>query len=69
MLTQNTLDKIVYEYQHGGVQVNHPELTTYERKALLKHLFSLPTTCPNCGGKGEVYVGNDEDYTIEPCVA
>jgi hypothetical protein len=62
MLTQNTLDKIVYEYQHGGVQGNHPELTTYERKALLKHLFSLPTTCPNA-----VYVGNDEDYTIEPC--
>jgi len=40
MLTQNTLDKIVYEYQHGGVKSNHPELTTYERKALLKH-FSL----------------------------
>ena len=69
MLTQNTLDKIVYEYQHGCVKGNHPELTTYERKALLNHLFSLPTTCPNCGGKGEVYVGNDEDYTIEPCVA
>jgi hypothetical protein len=69
MLTQNTLDSIVYEYQHGGVKSNHPELTTYERKALLKYLFSLPTTCPNCGGKGEVYVGNDEDYTIEPCVA
>ena len=31
MLTQNTLDKIVYEYQHGGVKSNHPELTTYER--------------------------------------
>ena len=68
MLTQNTLDKIVYEYQHGGVKSNHPELTTYERKALLKHLFSLPTSCSNCHGKGEVYHGNAEDYTIEPCV-
>ena len=48
MLTQNTLDKIVYEYQHGGVKSNHPELTTYERKALLKHLFSLPTYCTLC---------------------
>jgi hypothetical protein len=43
VLTKNTLDKIVYEYQHGGVKGNHPELNTYERKALLKHLFSLPT--------------------------
>jgi hypothetical protein len=48
MLTQNTLDKIVYEYQHGGVKGNHPELTTYERKALLKYLFSLPTYCSCC---------------------
>jgi hypothetical protein len=48
MLTQNTLDKIVYEYQHGGVKGNHPELTTYERKVLLKHLFSLPTYCSCC---------------------
>jgi hypothetical protein len=46
MLTQNTLDKIVYEYQHGGVKSNHPELTTYERKALLKHLFSLKNKAP-----------------------
>jgi hypothetical protein len=43
MLSKNTLEKIVYEYQHGGVKSNHPELTTYERKALLKYLFSLPT--------------------------
>jgi hypothetical protein len=48
MLTQKTLDSIVYEYQHGGVKSNHPELTTYERKALLKHLFSLPTYCNLC---------------------
>lgn len=48
MLTQTTLDKIVYEYQHGGVKSNHPELTTYERKALLKHLFSLPAHCNLC---------------------
>lgn len=48
MLTQKTLDAIVYEYQHGGVKSNHPELTTYERKALLKHLFSLPTHCESC---------------------
>lgn len=69
MLTQTTLDKIIYEYQHGGVKSNHPELTTYERKALLKHLFSLPTTCSLCHGTGEVYIGNDEDYSIEPCEA
>jgi hypothetical protein len=49
MLTQTTLDKIVYEYQHGGVQGNHPELTTYERKALLGYLFRLPSKCsPEC---------------------
>lgn len=48
MLTQTTLDKITYEYQHGGVKGNHPELTTYERKALLKYLFSLPTHCSTC---------------------
>jgi tRNA A37 N6-isopentenylltransferase MiaA len=48
MLTQNTFDKIVYEYQHGGVKNNHPELTTYERKKLLKYLFSLPTYCSCC---------------------
>ncbi len=48
MLTQTTLDKITYEYQHGGVKSNHPELTTYERKALLKYLFSLPTYCKDC---------------------
>ena len=68
MLTQTTLDKIGYEYQHGGVKANHPELTTSERKALLKYLFRLPTYCSNCHGKGEVYVGNGEDFTIEPCV-
>ena len=49
MLTEKTLNKIVYEYQHGGVLGNHPELTTFERKALLKYLFSLPSKCaPEC---------------------
>jgi hypothetical protein len=43
MLTQKTLDKIVFEYQHGGVKNYHPEISMYERKALLKYLFSLPT--------------------------
>ena len=46
MLTQITLDKIVYEYQHGGVQNYHPEISLSERKALLKYLFSLPAKCP-----------------------
>jgi len=46
MLTQKTLDKIVYEYQHGGVQAYHPEISFHERKALLKYLFSLPSKCP-----------------------
>jgi hypothetical protein len=45
MLTQKTLDKIVYEYQHGGVQNYHPEISLSERKALLKYLFSLPSKC------------------------
>lgn len=49
MLTQNTLDKIVYEYQHGGVKNYHPEISLSERKALLKYLFSLPSKCaPEC---------------------
>jgi hypothetical protein len=48
MLTQKTLDAIVYEYQHGGVKSNHPELTTSERKALLKYLFRLPAHCVSC---------------------
>ena len=43
MLSQKTLDKIVFEYQHGGVQNYHPEISMRERKLLLKYLFSLPT--------------------------
>lgn len=43
MLSQKTLDKIVYEYQHGGVKQFHPEISFVERKALLNYLFSLPT--------------------------
>jgi hypothetical protein len=42
MLSEKTLEKIVYEYQHGGVQSHHPEISFSERKALLKYLFSLP---------------------------
>ena len=49
MLTKNTLEKIVYEYQHGGVKQYHPEISMGERKALLKYLFSLPSKCaPEC---------------------
>ena len=49
MLTEKTLNKIVYEYQHGGVQNYHPEISLSERKALLKYLFSLPSKCaPEC---------------------
>ncbi len=43
MLSEKTFNKIVWEYQNGGVISNHPELTTYERKSLLKYLFALPT--------------------------
>jgi hypothetical protein len=43
MLSKNTLEKIVYEYQHGGVKNFHPEISMSERKALLKYLFSIPT--------------------------
>ena len=45
MLSNKTLDKIVYEYQHGGVKQYHPEISMGERKALLKYLFSLPSKC------------------------
>lgn len=49
MLTQTTLDKIVYEYQHGGVQSYRHSISMTERKALIKYLFSLPTKCePSC---------------------
>ena len=43
MLSEKTFNKIVWEYQNGGVVSNHPELTTYERKVLLRYLISLPT--------------------------
>ena len=43
MLSQKTLDKIVFQYQHGGVQNYHPEISMVERRALLKYLFTLPT--------------------------
>jgi hypothetical protein len=69
MMSKETLRGIIYEYQHGGVKSHHNYLNGVERRALIRYLISLPTTCPNCGGKGEVYVGNNEDYTIEPCVA
>jgi hypothetical protein len=45
MLTKKTLDKIIFEYQHGGVKQYHPEISMSERKALLKYLFSLPAEC------------------------
>jgi hypothetical protein len=45
MLSNTTLEKIKYEYQHGGVQNYHPEISLSERKALLRYLFSLPTKC------------------------
>lgn len=49
MLTEKTLDRIVYEYQHGGVKNYHPEISMRERMALIKYLASLPTKCsPEC---------------------
>jgi len=45
MLTEKTLNKIVYEYQHGGVKNYHPEISMVERKALLKYLLRLPSKC------------------------
>jgi hypothetical protein len=45
MLSNTTLEKIKYEYQHGGVQNYHYEISLSERKALLRYLFSLPTKC------------------------
>lgn len=40
MLTKKTLDKIIAEYQNGGVIGNHPELTTIERKWLIRYLIT-----------------------------
>jgi len=43
MLSEKTFNKIVFDYQHGGVKNFHPEISLSERKALLKYLFSIPT--------------------------
>ena len=49
MLTEKTLNKIVYEYQHGGVQNYHPEISLSERMALIKYLAKMPSKCaPEC---------------------
>jgi hypothetical protein len=48
MLTQKTLNKIVYEYQHGGVKNYHPEISMTERKALIRYLSKLSTKCECC---------------------
>jgi hypothetical protein len=45
MLTDNSLKNISHEYLNGGVTNFHPEINLFERKALLKYLFSL-TVCP-----------------------
>ncbi len=42
MLTQKTFDKIVFEYQHGGVEQHHPEINLTERIWLIKYLAKLP---------------------------
>ena len=47
MLSEKTLEKIVFEYQHGGVKNYHPEISFVERKALIKYLFSIPNKCSN----------------------
>ena len=43
MLTEKMLEKITYEYQHGGVQSYRYQISTRERKALVKYLLSIPT--------------------------
>ena len=48
MLTQKTLNKIVYDYQHGGVKNYHPEISMRERKALLSYLLKGGKCLPNC---------------------
>lgn len=52
MLSQTTLEKITYEYQHGGVKSYRHSISMRERKALLKYLLSLPihTNC-DCEAK------------------
>jgi hypothetical protein len=39
MLSTITLNKIIHESNHGGVQGNHPELTFSERKYLINYLL------------------------------
>ena len=51
MLSKNTMNKIIHESNHGGVQANHPELTIVERKALLNYLIrggKCLEGCPYC---------------------
>ena len=65
--TKEQLTEIIYEYQHGGVKSYRPYMNGVERRALLRYLFSLPTHCTLCGGSGEIHIGTNEDYSIEPC--
>lgn len=54
MLSQKTLEKIIHQSNNGGVQANHPELTAYERKALVMYLIrggKCLDTCYLCAEK------------------
>lgn len=57
MLNQKTLEKIIHESNNGGVQANHPELTTYERKALLNYLLRGGKCLDTCYLCAEMKVG------------
>lgn len=55
MLSQKTLEKIIHESNHGGVQNYHPEISFSERKYLLNYLLKggkCLDTCHLCAKVG-----------------
>ena len=45
MLTQKMYDEMLHDFANEGIQKNYPNLTTYERVALIKH-FAKGPKCP-----------------------
>jgi hypothetical protein len=42
MLTQKMYDEMLHDFNNGGITKNYPNLTTYEREALIKHFARGP---------------------------
>jgi len=57
MISQKTLEKIIHESNHGGVQNYHPEINMVERKALLKYLLRGGKCLDTCYLCAEMKVG------------